>query len=864
MANEAKIKLSAEGVQQVISAFRKVEQEANRAGKEGAKSFAHLGNSLNGIKNIVGAIGLGALVLKFKESARAAIDAADGVGDLAKATSASAEFISVLSLAAREAGAGSEVLEKGVVKLAIALDALKSGDRNAEELFLRMQLTARDFQNLSFDQSIEKVALRLGDMEGGERKVAIGSDLVGKKSLALLEVFDNLAEEGFDKVRDRALKLGVVFSQDMADAAGKAKQVMVDMEAKTQGAAAQFTFGLAPAISDVVEALDGLTGEKSGGGFKRFGEIAGAAVKFVAGLFIGLGKIIAGVKLLQEEWIKGVGEAFTAMLRFDVRGVMRANLDTFRNLRDTSGVIVDDIKKSFDDFVSGDEKETTPGAARPKRPGLPGIRTADLAKEEKARAELLRARLENEQKLFSAALALRSDAERRSFENGLTSLEEYFAARRKALKEESGKELQTLEAKRAIVLAQPLRDPGDAEKKARELAEINGQLSQKRIDTERRLADLIQEERVAIRDLGRERLQFDIQLLALQGQRFAAARAAFEEEVKRADELLRRQGVSDAERAKLIGRFETQGSTAIDFDEQHEAAEKAVRDLDLATAKIRRDVETGLLGQIEGEQKVVALQQQKLPLLEAEAEKLLTIARLSGDSARIDQAKQFKDAVAEIGSAANQTGRDIAEIRAAVESGGVSAGADFLNDIATKSKTASQAISDFGKSVLATFTSIISKKLSEKLFGSLFGGLGDLGGGVLGIFGLGGGTVQRKAEGGKIVGPGTGTSDSILAAGPMGQLLRVANGEFIVRAAVVQQPGMEAFLHRLNDGLRSPSLAPAGRIPRFAGGGVVGASHGPMAANGPGPLQVVISPDMAHLTLRDWLESHLARELANR
>ena len=62
--------------------------------------------------------------------------------------------------------------------------------------------------------------------------------------------------------------------------------------------------------------------------------------------------------------------------------------------------------------------------------------------------------------------------------------------------------------------------------------------------------------------------------------------------------------------------------------------------------------------------------------------------------------------------------------------------------------------------------------------------------------------LERKAEGGLVLGPGTETSDSILA--------RLSRGEFIVRAAAVRRYGL-AFLEALN----------AMRLPRFAAGGLV-------------------------------------------
>jgi hypothetical protein len=76
--------------------------------------------------------------------------------------------------------------------------------------------------------------------------------------------------------------------------------------------------------------------------------------------------------------------------------------------------------------------------------------------------------------------------------------------------------------------------------------------------------------------------------------------------------------------------------------------------------------------------------------------------------------------------------------------------------------------------------------------------------------------LEGYASGGGIRGPGTGTSDSILA--------RLSAGEYVVRAAAVKNYGIE-FLERLNS-LRLPKFALGGlaapSVPAFAGGGPVG------------------------------------------
>lgn len=71
----------------------------------------------------------------------------------------------------------------------------------------------------------------------------------------------------------------------------------------------------------------------------------------------------------------------------------------------------------------------------------------------------------------------------------------------------------------------------------------------------------------------------------------------------------------------------------------------------------------------------------------------------------------------------------------------------------------------------------------------------------------GGADLPAKADGGLLQGPGTGTSDSILA--------RVSNGEYVVRAAAVKKLGLARLNH----------LNLYGSLPQFAEGGLVEAAR---------------------------------------
>lgn len=81
-----------------------------------------------------------------------------------------------------------------------------------------------------------------------------------------------------------------------------------------------------------------------------------------------------------------------------------------------------------------------------------------------------------------------------------------------------------------------------------------------------------------------------------------------------------------------------------------------------------------------------------------------------------------------------------------------------------------------------------------------------------------GGAILR-ATGGSVLGPGTGTSDSIPAIGPGGEAFRLSNGEHVFTAREVDLLGGQSAVYAMRAAIRSQQFA-------FAGGGGVGRSSG--------------------------------------
>jgi hypothetical protein len=275
---------------------------------------------------------------------------------------------------------------------------------------------------------------------------------------------------------------------------------------------------------------------------------------------------------------------------------------------------------------------------------------------------------------------------------------------------------------------------------------------------------------------------------------------------------------------------------------------------------LQLQIDAGLLTETEGRRQVISLHQQT----GAELQKLLPDYERLATALDTPEAKlafeRFKNRIAELKTIVDEVAKSIDDsIKNSLGT--------LLDDLANRTKTNSQAMHDWSQSVLKSFTSIITKRLGERLFDSLFSKGSGLGAFGSWLVGLGSGKAQggpiNRADGGPVIGPGTETSDSIPAIGPQGVLYWLSNNEWIMRAAAVRHYG-SAFMNGINNLTvsRAPKLG-------YAGGGAIGTtparatSQAQQAAAAP-PVVLQVHPDALHMTLSDWFQGELARTAARR
>jgi hypothetical protein len=610
-------------------------------------------------------------------------------------------------------------------------------------------------------------------------------EFFGRQGAELLPLIDDLADGGFEKLRQKAENLGLVVNRDLADAARSAKDALTDIGSTVEGLATQFTAGFAPALADIADALIDDVGMGGSHAFRTLGEVAGNVLKGIVVFLTALGAGIVKIMGRTVSLVINTGKLVKNVLQ----GNIRQGWEDFKN-----GIVADadDLDKSIDErltrfiqAISGQNREQEIQMRRARGRRKRDI-SADLQERErntKAERALQEQLLENELNLLKANLKAQTAEEKRRFEEGLTSLREFFANRRSIIEQEAQKEIEILEKRLQFESTRALGKTETETDRQKNIAEIQNQIAIRRIALEEQLADLAAEERKATRDLQKEQAAFEVKLAEFQGNRFAAARAALDEEARKLDEILRKQGIADAERARRVQEFRAAGEAQINFDEILVQGRQALAQIEADRRDIELQVQQGILFQFQGEQQIVALEQERLPLLRQIAQQLLAAAEAIGDPEKITQAREFAQSIEAMSLSSNRAAKEMAQFKAAVDQSLTSDLQNFFAQGIENAESFADAMRQLALSVVDSLRQIAAQMLANLAIQKLLGAFGGFG-----LFSQGG--VVKAAGGGLIRGPGTGTSDSIPA--------RLSDHEFVVRAAVVRQPGVLELLEELN------------------------------------------------------------------
>jgi len=139
-------------------------------------SAAGLHLNMGRLSNVVGA----ALTAGFVLTAKSAIQMANAIDDLSKATGFAVDKIVGFQLAVGQAGGNAEQAAKGLTFFFQQVDSAASGSAAAQIAFQKLGITIKDLEMLTEQQLFQKTVEQLAKMGPSAQKTALQADLLGK------------------------------------------------------------------------------------------------------------------------------------------------------------------------------------------------------------------------------------------------------------------------------------------------------------------------------------------------------------------------------------------------------------------------------------------------------------------------------------------------------------------------------------------------------------------------------------------------------------------------------------------------------------------------------------------------------------
>lgn len=506
---DVRIRLSAEGTQDIIDAFRKVQNET----KKTADSTKDLAGNFTITKAAIASFavdGIEKALHGIKSFGEEIINSVSQVKKLMVATGATSKEMSVLQAVANETGTPFENLEKGVVKFSKALHGLNLGESGSVAAFKQLGLSVKDFNGLNFAESLSKTAEKMAEYKGGADKIAVSTEIFGKNALSLQKFLSTLGTEGFEELGKKAESMGLILSDDLITSVSSAKKSMREFNETLKGMVNTVLSGMAPYLAASSEGIKDLFGSTNLSLLKTFGEYAGRVFNGV--FFAGLGIIndcVAGFKQLFNIG-SGIIDYFTSHTSFkDVMARIKSESDKIEADRlNALGKLELDLNVPANSKASKQKKEidTSEVSKKIKEKKVKEDHSARDAydfqqKLEQARIKAQQDSLPNEIAVLKANNSLREAELDNEYKNGKIKYQEYYAERQKIVESENKAEVNAIQEKIKVLkdsinIFGPLTQDQMLEKIKiqAEIAKLESEIEVKSIELKKKQAEIKQDE----------------------------------------------------------------------------------------------------------------------------------------------------------------------------------------------------------------------------------------------------------------------------------------------------------------------------------------------------------------------------------
>lgn len=823
---DVRVRLSPEGIKEVIFGLREVQKEALKANRASAEGIGVVSTAVKDLKSLLPTLGLAAVVAGFAALSKQALNTADQTGKLQQKVGGTVEDISGLTLAFRTNESNQEGLQTALQKTANVIGAVQAQSTETIAALEGIGVNTKALSSLSTPRALEEIAKQLQKFPPGAERAAAAQKIFGKSSQELLVALDAVGEQGIDKFKEKAKQLGVLIDDDLAGAAARANDALGIIRIQAEGLATQFVSGLAPAVADAMETFStAVTGDGTNG-MELFGKTIGFVIRAAVALFVGFGKVIGAQIARVATFIESVVDASKALASGDFSGALEALQEGARKRAAILTELKSDLAGIGRDLFEG-PKPNAPRKAGGTG-GAPDLSDENAKKAAAAQSAALKQALQDELKLQQEAIKSQEAANKASYDQNLISLQEYFDKRRELAQRGAAAETAALKAERqraaadlATTIADPTKTEADRLKARQAVATLTAQIQAKEIEGARELADINSDQAAAQKDLGQQQLDLVAKLATAEGDRHAGFLRNLQVEIQQIRDLGVRAGQSVAETQAQVDRLTNARTSQFDFEEATRKGEQALQAFTRDAEQIRRDQEAGIITQIGGEMRLIELQGQRIEVLRQLADAATAAAAATNDPDQIAKAQQFAASIDQIAASY----RSATDVASKFKEGGVEAfqsGIESLLANAQNIESIGDAFKSLARGIASALQQIAAEILAKQAVFALLRAFGGVSIPATGA--KTGGYVRGYAGGGDIAGK------QLPIRGPDKIPILAQKGEFMMRKSRVQEPGALDFLRRWNSG--QFSLAQMMSVPRFAEGGEIGAS----AAGGSGPV----------------------------
>jgi hypothetical protein len=417
---------------------------------------------------------------------------------------------------------------------------------------------------------------------------------------------------------------------------------------------------------------------------------------------------------------------------------------------------------------------------------------------DKARLAQIEAGFGNELELFKAQHAKEDQDNEANYQKGLESTASYYDRKRELALSASQKEIDALTAERDRVLAAPTKDQAGAIEQQTKAADLASKIAIAKVN-QAKVDQQLQNEGAQKQDEeNKKALDWQAKIAQAQGQRFNEASEKIEAEALQMAAELKKAGIAPDQVDAMVSKFKAASTQQAQFTGMKQGGQDATASL----AAEEEDIRLKNIA-IVAEAKIAELERSRIPVLQAMAAQMRAAAV---GPEQIKEADDFAKSVDKIAVAAKNSTVSMQGFENSASQAIQGDLSTFLGSTIDKAHGVGDAFRQLADSVVGSIQKIVAQLVIQIAFQKLAQAAAAGGGGIGGLA-----SSLHLAGGGLVVGPGSGTSDSIPA--------RLSTGEFVMRASSVRDIGVDT-LAKWNRGLNVPSIRGMS-IPRFAEGGLV-------------------------------------------